>query len=222
MAIDFVSANCPACGAVLANVENDREFVFCSHCGSKVMMHNSNEYTYRQIDVAALKKAEMEQMIRLRELEIEEREKNRRRIGYSIAFGIALAFVLIGALMCLFGAYAGGAGVAIGIWIALFAVMSVTTNGVKQQERNYERNGMIKVADSLFDYEGKDYRIIESGFVGLGFTNVKTVNLMDLTTGLIKKPGSVEEVIINGKPLNGNQWFYQNAAIVITYHGFHE
>lgn len=100
MAIQFVSVRCPDCGAELS-IENGREQAFCSYCGAKVLVHNDNEHIYRNIDEARIKEAENERILRLRELELEEKENSRSRKSLFIAYGVALGFVLIGALICI-------------------------------------------------------------------------------------------------------------------------
>ena len=123
MAIQFVSVKCPECNAVLS-IEKNRNMAFCSYCGAKIMMNNENEHIYRQIDEARIREVELEQMIRLKELEIEEKDRDRTRKGVAIAFGIALIFVVVGALMCAFSReMTGVGGVVIGLWIGLFAFM---------------------------------------------------------------------------------------------------
>ena len=69
MSISTVVVKCPACGAEL-NVNSDREFSFCSYCGSKIMLNNENEHIYRSIDEARIKEAEIEKMIRIKEIEM--------------------------------------------------------------------------------------------------------------------------------------------------------
>lgn len=106
MAIQFVSVRCPDCGAELS-IENGREQAFCSYCGAKVLVHNDNEHIYRNIDEARIKEAENERILRLRELELEEKENSRSRKSRFIAYGVALGFVLIGALICIAEPLAG-------------------------------------------------------------------------------------------------------------------
>lgn len=65
MAIKFTSVKCPECGASLP-IEEGRKQVFCSYCGTKVMVTNENEYIYRHIDEADVKKAETDRIIRMR------------------------------------------------------------------------------------------------------------------------------------------------------------
>ena len=74
MAIRFVSIKCPECGASL-DVEEGRQQIFCSYCGTKVMVQNDNEYIYRHIDEASIKQAEADKIVQLRKLEIIERKR---------------------------------------------------------------------------------------------------------------------------------------------------
>lgn len=53
-------AKCPACGAEL-NLETDKDYFYCPHCGSKVLKHDEKiiiEHVIRTIDEAEIKKAE--------------------------------------------------------------------------------------------------------------------------------------------------------------------
>ena len=55
-------AKCPACGADL-NLETDRDFFYCPHCGSKVLKDADRiviEHVTRTIDEAKIKEVELE------------------------------------------------------------------------------------------------------------------------------------------------------------------
>ena len=56
MAIKLNSVKCPECGATLP-IEEGRTQIFCSYCGTKVIVTNENEYLYRHIDEAEIKHA---------------------------------------------------------------------------------------------------------------------------------------------------------------------
>ena len=133
MAIQFISVKCPECNATLS-IEKERSMAFCTYCGTKILLNNENEHVYRQIDEARIREAELEQMVRLKELEMEERETARSRKAHAIAFGVALAFVLVGALICIRDSLAGMWAIVLGIWIALFAVI------ISQGDRKTRRN----------------------------------------------------------------------------------
>ena len=76
-----------------------------------------------------------------------------------------------------------------------------------------------KVPSSISDYEKKNYSAIEAMFVSAGFTNVRCVALNDLTIGVLKKPGMVDSITINGREVtSGGKKFPKDAAVVISYH----
>lgn len=74
MAVNFISVKCPDCGASL-DIEKGRKKVFCTYCGAKVLINNDNEYVYRHIDEAGIKQAETDRMVRMKQMEMAE--KNR-------------------------------------------------------------------------------------------------------------------------------------------------
>lgn len=121
MALQFISVKCPECGAELS-VENGREFAYCSYCGTKVIISNDNEHIYRTIDEASVKQAETDRIVKLKELEMEEKSK-RMRIGLiigwvAIFFIIAIFnFVTEGTLMGIFPAIWFNIGVFGGIFL---------------------------------------------------------------------------------------------------------
>lgn len=86
-----ISLKCPECNASLS-IEEGRTQCFCQYCGTKILLDDgSTTYTYRKIDEARLKEAE----VRLRELEIEQEEKraNRKKSKLKIAVTIFLGIM---------------------------------------------------------------------------------------------------------------------------------
>ncbi len=118
MSIRFIAVKCPQCEADLS-IEEGRPFAFCTYCGTKVIIKDENEHIYRNIDEARIKESETERIVRLRELELEEKEKTHERKTKMIAYGIALTFVLVGSLICIVSIN-GIWGILIGGYIALF------------------------------------------------------------------------------------------------------
>lgn len=216
MAISFISIKCPECGADLS-VENGREFSFCTYCGTKVMMNNENEHIYRNIDEARIKEAETERMIRLKELELEERENARGRNGILIAYAIALAFVLIGAIICIFNVTAGAFGIMIGVYIAMFTF--IKSDEKKKKKRKYVGSTEVQISESMTHYANKNVNSIVHLYKGSGFANVTAVPLNDLTIFNQKKNGQVETVTINGADdFEDEDIFPKSSNVLITYH----
>lgn len=86
---------CTNCGANLT-IEEKREFLFCQYCGAKLILDNENEHVYRHINEAELKRAETEQLIKLKELEMEEKRYEEDKKIVKIMAIITLIGVLIG------------------------------------------------------------------------------------------------------------------------------
>lgn len=216
MAIQFIAMRCPACGAEI-NVESGREFSFCTYCGSKILMNNDNEHIYRNIDEARIKETETERMIRLRELELEEKENSRGRKSSFIAYGIALAFAAIGALICLAEPAAGFWGIIIGAYIALFTL--IKSDEKKKNKKKYVNSNEVAITEAMECCSDKNFNSVVMLFRGAGFANVTAIPLNDLSVFNQKKNGQVEEVTINGNDeFEEGDIFPKNSNVLITYH----
>jgi len=108
MSIKIISVKCPECGATL-NIEENRKQAFCSYCGAKVLLQNDHEYVYRHIDEAGIKKAETDQMIQLRKMELEEKRRAEEAKTEKLKIIMSLSLATIGILMIIFGTMAGKA-----------------------------------------------------------------------------------------------------------------
>lgn len=216
MAVQFISVKCPECGADLS-IEDGREFAFCSYCGAKVMITNDNEHIYRTIDEAGIKQAETERMIRMRELELEEKENSHGRKSQFIAYGIALAFVVVGALICIASPLGGMWGIIIGAYIGLFTF--IKSDDKKKKPRKYVSPNDVSISDAMVNCEDKNFNSVVLLFKGAGFTNVTAVPLNDLNVFNMKKNGQVEAVTINGNDeLEEGDIYPKNSNVLITYH----
>lgn len=216
MSIQFVSVKCPECRANLS-IEEGRDFAFCSYCGTKVIMTNENEHIYRNIDEARVKEAETDRMIRLREMELAEKENSRDRKSMIVAYTVALAFVLIGSLICIVQPLAGMWGIIIGGYVALFTFSKYDKK--KKNKRKYVGANEVSITDAMEDCVCRNYQSTVMLFQGAGFTNVTAVPLHDLSIFSQKKNGQVETVTINGNEDFEEEDIYpKNAAVLITYH----
>lgn len=216
MAIQFVSVKCPNCGADLS-IEDSREFAFCSFCGRKILLHNENEHIYRNIDEARIREAENERILRLKELELEEREKRRERKATIVAYGVALAFVAIGALICIFEPLGGMCGIIIGAYIAIFAYCK--NDSAKGNKRRQTRYDDVAITAPMIGCKRKNYNTAAMVFRNAGFTNINLVPLRDLTFFNQRKNGQVETITIDGEEeFDEGDVFPKNANILITYH----
>ena len=102
----LVNLKCSSCGANLS-VEEKREFLFCQYCGAKLILDNENEHIYRHINVADVKRAETEQIVKLKELEIAEKryEENKKIVKFMVV--ISLVGILIGIISGIIAANSG-------------------------------------------------------------------------------------------------------------------
>lgn len=221
MGVKFTSVKCPECGAGLP-IEEGRQLMFCSYCGVKILMTNENEYIYRTIDEAGIKKAEADHEVRIKQMEIIAKknfakEKFKRFkvimtviLGVVCLLSIAIGYSSNGSLSALMVGMVSG--------IILF---SMWINNIENGDDDINYSDKIRVPSSISNYENKNYASIEAMFKSAGFTNVRCVPLNDLITGLLKKPGIVESITINGHSItSGGKKFSPDASVVISYHSF--
>ena len=228
MGIQFVSVKCPECGAAL-NIEEGREQIFCSYCGTKIMVHNDNEHIYRHIDEAGIKQAETDRIVRMKQMEIAEKKRLASERMTKTKIKISLILAVVGILMMTLGYLAGSAtgdpdsGLYMISMVGFFPLMGAgyiwLFSKNKDEEEDY--GDKAKVPSSISDYESKSYMAIAAMLESAGFTNIKCVPLNDLPTGWLKKPDMVESITINGHEVtSGGKKFPRDSAVVISYHSF--
>lgn len=218
MAIQFVSVTCPQCGANL-QIEEGREFAFCSYCGTKVMMTNENEHIVRTIDEAGIKQAETDRIVKLRQLDIEEKSNLSRKRLLIVWLAATVILLVVGII----GASIENTGMTIclilGINVALWGGLSLFSNDKKKKNRVIAGANEVMITASMMNYWEEYYRSVELLYRGAGFTNVTTVPLGDLNRFNQKKNGKVDALTINGSDeFDEGDVYPKNAAILITYH----
>lgn len=82
--IKMIALKCPECGAKLQIEEGHKE-CFCQYCGHKILLDDGNKKvnvnvinTYHKIDDTIIKEAEVDKLVRLKELEVEEKNLTRK------------------------------------------------------------------------------------------------------------------------------------------------
>lgn len=228
MSVNFTSVKCPECGANLP-IEEGRTQVFCSYCGTKVLVTNENERIYRHIDEASVKRAEVEQIVRLKELELQERVLEQERIDESKRVKrtiiIFVAWISATVLFLLIGPYneicfyIGGALGIVGLYGALFWVIGKDSRKNKALEIKNRAAGLLKLDIDTEGIKKKSYNVLESELRSMGFSNIQCMNLHDLS--MIKlREGKVAYVSVKGKTISSSsEWFSPNEQIIIAYHG---
>ncbi len=125
--------NCPSCGAAIP-IQEGMTQITCSYCGSKFAITNENEFVYRHVDEARVRQAEIERMIRLKELEMEEKKRQIGNYKIIAVAGVILLLVLILGL----GHLIGDSGLTffgiIGLEISFLIFMVILL--AKQNEKN--------------------------------------------------------------------------------------
>lgn len=93
---NLIQLKCTSCGANLS-IEEKRETLFCEYCGTRLVLDNENEYIYRHIDEADIKRAETERLVKLKELEIDEikHEENKKEFKKKALKGILITFACV-------------------------------------------------------------------------------------------------------------------------------
>lgn len=212
------SCQCPNCEAKLF-FDEDREFGFCQYCGSKIILDDFRSI-HRIIDEAKIKEAELDTMVRLkelelreRELELEKKELERGNKGRIIAYIVA-AILLVFGIVC----HSIVEMSLVGSFCLMFAmIVGLMAYGSGEDARN--RNaGKIKITTEMCKYKRKNYLEVENQFKQCGFNNIKFEVLYDIKIEILKTSGAVESVSINGEEPRSNKWYMPNAQIVITYH----
>lgn len=102
MNMKVIEARCPGCGATV-HFEPGQKKAFCNYCGSPVAVEDAEERVTRNIDEADLKRAETEQLIRLKELELREREMEREAKRKPLKIGGCILLGVIGAVCLIIG-----------------------------------------------------------------------------------------------------------------------
>lgn len=235
MAVKMIPTQCPSCGAQL-EIEEGRTQIFCTYCGSKIIIQNDNEYVYRTVDEAEVKKAETERLIKLKELELLEKEKEEAKakkafkIQISIKLGkIVAAIFAFGFVVSLFSESMGETVYIIGM-IPLFAIGFIWLKDLSDNPQSSSLNNenskeprvkYVRVPESLIHYQNSNYKVVQAVLVRAGFENVNCVGLKDLGLIHIKTPNSVASITVNGVSSDiAGKKFKADADIVISYHSY--
>lgn len=223
MGVNIISVRCPDCGAMMP-IEEGRNQMYCSYCGSSIIITNDNEHIYRNVDEAKvklaeaeIKKAEAEKEIKLKKLEIIEKERESDKHVKKIKIIISIILGIVGIFQFFLGSeislLAGMVSLTIIMYIWIFSAIK------DNNKDDLDLGDKAKVPSVVNKLEDINYKEMESAFRSAGFVNIKCVPLNNLTFGLLKKPSKVESVRINGENITcGGKKIDKNAEVVISYH----
>ena len=219
MAIQFVSIKCPECSADL-QIEDGREYAFCTYCGARVMIANDNEHIYKMIDEARIKQAETDRMVRMRELDMEEKSTIPRKVLMIIWLTVSIALLLVGVIGFGIGNEGlGGIGLGIGMNVALWGALGLFVGGDKKKKKRFVGENEVAITTAMMDCVDYHYNKAVILYKNAGFMNINAIPLHDLTRFNLKKEGMVESVTINGEEeFEEGEVYPKNANILITYH----
>ena len=227
MAYKLISVKCPDCGQTLS-IEKNRTQAFCTYCGAKVLFSNENEYVFRQVDEADIKKAETERIIRMKELEITEKNSSLRKVLTIIWLIVTLILLIIAVVIMLSPGNDDMPGWAGGFLFLFYACAPIIGGGaylvfklLPENEKIIEKQGGIRFPNGLTPFSDKKYYAIEDSLKTAGFTNISCINLRDLNIlSAIVNTDKVDKVTVNGQQItSGGKMYMPDASIVITYHG---
>ncbi len=229
MGYKLISVKCPDCGQTLS-IEENRTQAFCTYCGAKVLISNENEYVFRQIDEAGIQKAETERIIRLKELELTEKNSSLRKVLTIIWLIVTLILLAIAVVLMISPGTEDIPGWAGGFMFLFYACAPIIGGGAylvfkwlpeKEDEKIIEKQGGIRFPNGLTPFSDKKYFAVEDSLRAAGFKNVTCINLHDLNmlTALVNSD-KIDEITVNGHTImNGGKIYMPDVPIVITYHG---
>lgn len=222
---------CPDCSQNLS-VDEGRDFCFCQYCGAKVMVRNENEKIIRRIDEAKLKQIEMEQQIRLKELEMLEKERDAAEKKKKIKIKIGISASVVGLIIMLIGLAANFTISMVGLLLIIMGSFGFILDPSEKSSENYTVSTAsrtivkIELPENVCDedYTEMDYRSVEEKFSDAGFTNITCVPMRDLSVGFFgrvpKANEKISEIIVNGEDIDelDGKKFRPDANIRIYYH----
>lgn len=100
--VKMIALKCPECGSKL-QIEDGHKECFCQYCGHKILLDDGNKKvnvnvinTYHKIDDARIKEAEVDKLVRLKELEVEEKKLNKKMKSRRFRAILGLSLLIIG------------------------------------------------------------------------------------------------------------------------------
>ena len=89
------TVKCPNCGGELTVKDENRDFMFCEYCGTKVRLDDYQE-THRFVDEARIQESKDAKELELKRLEFEEKKrKEDNKIGFICLGPLVLMPVII-------------------------------------------------------------------------------------------------------------------------------
>jgi acetyl-CoA carboxylase beta subunit len=98
------TVKCPSCGAELSVRDNNRDFMFCEFCGTKVRLDDYQE-THRFVDEARIRESENNKELELKRMEFEEKKDKQALLVSGILLIGGIGMIFIASILEHFGAF---------------------------------------------------------------------------------------------------------------------
>lgn len=97
------TVKCPGCGANLTVKDDNRDFMFCEFCGTKVRLDDYQE-THRFVDEARIQESKDAKELELKKMEQERwqtEDANKTAATYFKWLGIVIVILVIAYIICM-------------------------------------------------------------------------------------------------------------------------
>lgn len=97
------TVKCPGCGADLTVKDDNRDFMFCEFCGTKVRLDDYQE-THRFVDEARIQESKDAKELELKKMEQERwrtEDANKTAATYLKWLGIVIVILVIAYIICM-------------------------------------------------------------------------------------------------------------------------
>lgn len=193
----IVEVTCKNCGAEM-QLNNDRSIIRCPYCDSKkIVIEPATDIArdqHRTYSEVERSKHEIYSKIAL------ERERTKQQ---EIKNGNTVSII--------------------GLVLIVIGFLPLITYALKDSFNKPTHENEVQIPTSAKGYNGEDVNITVKALKAVGFTDIETEGLGDLTTGWIKKENTIDSIYINGdSTFAANTWFSCDAQITIYYHSFPE
>ena len=184
------------------------------------MIANDNEHIYKMIDEARIKQAETDRMVRMRELDMDEKTSVSKKVLVVVWLTVSIALVVVGMIGLGFNKEDMGImSLILGINVALWGAMGLFANDSKKKMKRKANEDEVTITTAMMDCVDYHYNKAVILYKNAGFVNVNAIPLHDLTRFNQKKDEMVESITINGTDdFEEEEVYPKNANILITYH----
>jgi acetyl-CoA carboxylase beta subunit len=98
------TVKCPSCGAELTVKDENRDFMFCEYCGTKVRLDDYQE-THRFVDEARIQESKDAKELELKKMEFEEKKDKQALLVSGILLIGGIGMIFIASILEHFGAF---------------------------------------------------------------------------------------------------------------------